>query len=84
MPSSTTTAPAAVLRGITVDLGGNRALDGVDLDIMSGALTVIAGPNGAGKSTLRPRLALALLPMQPSFPSGRPSPIGFPLLSATS
>ncbi|OUE24140.1 zinc ABC transporter ATP-binding protein AztA [Clavibacter michiganensis] len=52
MPSSTTTAPAAVLRGIRVDLGGHRALDGVDLDLMPGALTVIAGPNGAGKSTL--------------------------------
>ncbi|MDO4019394.1 zinc ABC transporter ATP-binding protein AztA [Clavibacter michiganensis] len=52
MPSSRPTAPAAVLRGIRVELGTHPALAGVDLDFMPGALTVIAGPNGAGKSTL--------------------------------
>ncbi|OUE23876.1 High-affinity zinc uptake system ATP-binding protein ZnuC [Clavibacter michiganensis] len=44
--------PAVALRGIRVDFGDRRALDGVDLDLPPGALTVIAGPNGAGKSTL--------------------------------
>ncbi|MFT2707521.1 zinc ABC transporter ATP-binding protein AztA [Clavibacter zhangzhiyongii] len=52
MPSATTTAPAASLRAARVDFGDRRALDGVDLDVRRGALTVIAGPNGAGKSTL--------------------------------
>ncbi|MBT1636071.1 zinc ABC transporter ATP-binding protein AztA [Clavibacter michiganensis] len=44
--------PAVALRGIRVDFGDRRALDGVDLELLPGALTVIAGPNGAGKSTL--------------------------------
>jgi len=44
--------PAVALRGIRVDFGDRRALDGVDLDLLPGTLTVIAGPNGAGKSTL--------------------------------
>ncbi|MBM7026446.1 zinc ABC transporter ATP-binding protein AztA [Clavibacter zhangzhiyongii] len=52
MPSATTTAPAASLRAARVDFGDRRALDGVDLDVRRGAVTVIAGPNGAGKSTL--------------------------------
>ena len=44
--------PAVALRGVRVDFGDRRALDGVDLDLLPGTLTVIAGPNGAGKSTL--------------------------------
>jgi len=39
-------------RGLTVTLGGHRALDGIDLDIEAGARTVVIGPNGAGKSVL--------------------------------
>jgi len=34
-----------------------RALDGVDLDVYSGQLTVVAGPSGSGKSTLLQVLA---------------------------
>jgi zinc/manganese transport system ATP-binding protein len=52
VPLETTTAPAAALRSVRVDFGDRRALDGVDLDLLPGTLTVIAGPNGAGKSTL--------------------------------
>lgn len=44
--------PAVALRGVRVDFGDRRALDGVDLELLPGTLTVIAGPNGAGKSTL--------------------------------
>lgn len=44
--------PAARLRGVHVDFGGNEALRDVDLDIAPAAITAIAGPNGAGKSTL--------------------------------
>jgi ABC-type multidrug transport system ATPase subunit len=29
-----------------------KALDGIDLDLLSGAVTVLLGPNGAGKTTL--------------------------------
>jgi zinc/manganese transport system ATP-binding protein len=43
---------AAVLHSVHVVFGDRRALDGVDLRLDPGTLTVIAGPNGAGKSTL--------------------------------
>lgn len=44
--------PAAIVRDATVRFGDVRALEGVDLALPRGVLTVIAGPNGAGKSTL--------------------------------
>lgn len=53
---------AAALRGIRVDYPGSTAVDGVDLDITAGALTVIVGPNGAGKTTLLEVLARARTP----------------------
>ncbi|MDQ0744541.1 zinc/manganese transport system ATP-binding protein [Clavibacter sp. B3I6] len=52
MPSPSTRDPAAVLHAVHVAFGDRRALDGVDLRLDPGTLTVIAGPNGAGKSTL--------------------------------
>ena len=39
-------------RGVTVDLGGRRILDGIDLAVASGEWLSIVGPNGAGKTTL--------------------------------
>lgn len=38
--------------GLVVDLGGHRALAGVDLAARTGRITGIVGPNGSGKSTL--------------------------------
>ncbi|MDF9716138.1 zinc ABC transporter ATP-binding protein AztA [Nocardioides sp. ChNu-99] len=43
---------AARLRGVRVDFGAHPAVRGVDLDVPSACVTVVAGPNGAGKSTL--------------------------------
>lgn len=43
-------------RGLVLDAGGRRPVDGLDLTLRPGALTVLLGPNGAGKS-----LALRLL-----------------------
>jgi iron complex transport system ATP-binding protein len=43
---------AVVLRGIQVDLGHARVVDGVDLAVDRGEWVTIIGPNGAGKSTL--------------------------------
>lgn len=43
---------AARLEGIVVAYpGGHRGLDGLDLSIGEGRVTVLLGPNGAGKST---------------------------------
>lgn len=39
-------------RGLTLELGGRRLIDGVDLEVVSNTRTVVMGPNGAGKSLL--------------------------------
>lgn len=51
-----TTAPAAPApyfgcRGLTRSFGGQRVLDGLDLDIRPGRVYALLGRNGAGKST---------------------------------
>ena len=38
--------------GVTKSFGGNRVLDGVDLEVARGDRLAIVGPNGIGKSTL--------------------------------
>jgi ABC-type bacteriocin/lantibiotic exporter with double-glycine peptidase domain len=40
------------LRGVSVEIGGRRLLNHVDLDLYARTLVVIRGPNGSGKSTL--------------------------------
>lgn len=39
-------------RGLVFDAGGNRLIDGIDLHLAAGPLTMIMGANGAGKSLL--------------------------------
>jgi ABC-2 type transport system ATP-binding protein len=39
------------VRGLVIDRGGHRAVDGIDLDAPGGAVTVLLGPNGAGKTS---------------------------------
>jgi iron complex transport system ATP-binding protein len=53
--------PAVRARGVTVSLGGQRIVDGVDLTVPAGGWLTVIGPNGAGKSTLLRALA-GLLP----------------------
>ena len=43
--------PLAV-EGLVFEAGGRRLIDGLDLALQAGPLTVVLGPNGAGKSLL--------------------------------
>jgi branched-chain amino acid transport system ATP-binding protein len=44
--------PCLVLEDLSIDFGGLRAVDGVNLTIAQGERRVLMGPNGAGKTTL--------------------------------
>ncbi|WP_339935832.1 ABC transporter ATP-binding protein, partial [Vreelandella glaciei] len=52
------------LKGEALHAGydNRRVLDGVDIAIEEGKLTVLLGPNGSGKSTLLKTLARTLTP----------------------
>lgn len=43
--------PILNVSGLTMDFGGIRALDSLDLDVSSGEIVALIGPNGAGKTT---------------------------------
>lgn len=46
------TAPIARMLGVRVAYGTRVVLDGIDLDVCAGALTLVRGRSGSGKSTL--------------------------------
>ena len=43
--------PILEVKDLTMDFGGLRALDSLDLDIFEGEIVALIGPNGAGKTT---------------------------------
>lgn len=58
----TDTPWAVQARGLVKTFGENRAVDGIDLDIRTGAVYGVLGPNGAGKTTTIRMLATLLKP----------------------
>lgn len=47
----TETKPILTISGLTMDFGGIRALDRLDLNVRAGEIVALIGPNGAGKTT---------------------------------
>jgi polar amino acid transport system ATP-binding protein len=47
-----TERPLVRVRGLRKSFGANLVLDGIDLDVREGEVTVLLGPSGSGKSTL--------------------------------
>ncbi len=45
------TEPILTIQGLTMDFGGVRALDNLDLSVNQGDIVALIGPNGAGKTT---------------------------------
>jgi branched-chain amino acid transport system ATP-binding protein len=63
MPSTAPQAPPVVsARGLAMQFGGMRAVDGMSLDLMPGEILGLIGPNGAGKTTLFNLIAGSLKP----------------------
>ena len=58
----TTQHPTLEARGLVVAYDGKVVVDGVDLALPEGSLTVILGPNASGKSTVLRALARVLKP----------------------
>ena len=40
------------IKGVCIEIGGKKVVDGTDLNVNSGELHVLMGPNGCGKSSL--------------------------------
>ncbi|SDO24624.1 ABC transporter ATP-binding protein [Vreelandella arcis] len=62
MTHPSTQPPRLIGEALQVGYDAQRVLDGVDIAIAEGKLTVLPGPNGSGKSTLLKTLARTLTP----------------------
>jgi branched-chain amino acid transport system ATP-binding protein len=61
-PGGAPPRPIVAARGLVMQFGGMRAVDGMSLDLMRGEILGLIGPNGAGKTTLFNLIAGALKP----------------------
>ena len=59
---SSTGVPLVELRDVSKHFGGVQALEGISLEVSSGAVHALVGENGAGKSTLGKIIAGAVQP----------------------
>ncbi len=75
MSETTTTLAPLRARNITVGYGQRIIIEGLDIDIPEGELTVIVGPNACGKSTLLRALA-RMLPVTEGIVELDGQPIG--------
>ena len=62
MPSTPAKPPRLTGEALRAGYASRHVLDGVDLAVAEGKLTVLLGPNGSGKSTLLKTLARTLTP----------------------
>lgn len=60
--SQTDPSPVVEARGVTMQFGGLRAVDGMSIALRRGEMLGLIGPNGAGKTTLFNLLAGSLTP----------------------
>jgi len=65
--------PLLTVHGLTMDFGGIRALDRVDLRIHGGEIVALIGPNGAGKTTFFNCLTGMYLPTSGDILLNRPA-----------
>jgi fructose transport system ATP-binding protein len=61
-PDAARATPVLQARGLVKRYGHVTALDGADLDLLSGEILAVIGDNGAGKTTLVKALAGAIVP----------------------
>ena len=54
--------PLVTLAGVSVALGGQAILTGIDLAIRRGEIVTVVGPNGSGKTTLMRTIIGAVVP----------------------